>query len=162
MRLSKIVPAMLLVIALATGPVLAGGNGFWENLLKKINNLASHRTSHKTYTSVMGVRGAKSDKGTDSLYWKGEQSEAKEAASSQQISENELADFKNAVSLASSGQNDQALEAFKNFVKTYPQSSLNKDALGAIEKLEKSSSPTGNKASAEPKQKSEPAGVQAE
>lgn len=127
--------SMLLILTLSAGSAVAEEKGgFWDGLLKKINRIASHGVQGKAYTSVVGIRGAETDAGTDSLYWKGEAVPAE--ADAQAAAEAELAAFQQAVTHAVEGDYPQALKAFQSFVATYPESELTGDATDAIAKLE--------------------------
>ncbi|ABW68828.1 tetratricopeptide repeat protein [Desulfosudis oleivorans] len=129
--------ALVLVLALAVGPAFTEEkSGFWDTLLKKINRIASHGPQGKSYTSVVGIRGAETDEETDNLYWKGLEQPAPTEEDAGLAEEASLAAFRQAVAYAVEGNPDQALEAFHSFIDAYPESELCGDATTAIAKLE--------------------------
>jgi TolA-binding protein len=99
--------------------------GFWEMLRMKIEQLTPQKKLNTT-TAVGGVRGAAVE--VADVYWKGE-------TKPQFIDADELGAFQKAMSLVEGGQKDQAQAAFTDFVKTYPDSPLRKDADQAMAQL---------------------------
>ena len=120
-----------LALTLATGVAVAEEKNFWGGLLKKINKIVSRSPSQKTYTSVVGIRGAEEDTASNSLYWKDKDSQ--DAAAS--YTEEEISAFKAAVTLAEAGDSQKALGAFNSFLKEFPQSKLCGDAVDAVDQL---------------------------
>ena len=106
----------------------AGGTkSFWEKLRTKIEGFTPQKKIAAT-NAVGGVRGALSD--ASDIYWKGE-------ATHEVIDSDEMSAFKKAMNLGASGDATQAQAAFEEFIKTYPQSSLRKDADQALAALSK-------------------------
>ena len=99
--------------------------GFWEMLRMKIEQLTPQKKLNTT-TAVGGVRGAAVE--VADVYWKGE-------SKPQFVDPDELGAFQKAMSLVEGGQKDQAQAAFADFAKTYPTSSLRKDADQAMAQL---------------------------
>ena len=125
---------MALIFVLTIGFAYAEEQeGFWYKLLKKINTISTRSPGGRTYTSVVGIRGAE-DTSSDELYWKGEAQ--KNTTGESAVSEEELKDFRLAVDQASQSEKEQALASFQNFIDTYPESELTPDAKGAIHQLE--------------------------
>ena len=79
----------------------------WEKIRARIEKVTPQKKPAVT-TAVGGVRGAKSDGGKD-LYWKGEEI-------SPSVSEQELDNFKEALTMAEAGDLDQARELFEKLV----------------------------------------------
>ena len=104
----------------------SGSMSLWERLRKKIETFTPQKKIGAT-NAVGGVRGAPSD-ATD-IYWKGE-------ANRETIDAEELAAFKKAMDLGAAGETKQAHDAFAEFIKTYPGSSLRKDADQALAALQ--------------------------
>ncbi len=129
----KKVLVVLLMLALTCGvSVAAEKDSFWGGLLKKINKIVSHSPRGKTYTSVVGIRGAEEDTSSDSLYWKGKEAAETETA----YSDKEIDAFKTAVFLAEAGKDQKAIDAFNLFLQDYPKSELRNDAVIAIDRLQ--------------------------
>jgi TolA-binding protein len=129
---------LTLSIILAAGFVYAEEQeSFWYKMLKKLNSISTRGPGGRTYTSVVGARGAE-DTSSDELYWKGEAQ--KKGVVESNISEKELSDFKLAVDQASQGEKRLAMTSFQTFLKTYPDSELTPDARAAIDQLEKEAS----------------------
>ncbi len=104
----------------------SGSMSLWERLRKKIETFTPQKKIGAT-NAVGGVRGAASD--VNDIYWKGE-------ASHETIEAEELAAFKKAMDLGAAGETKQAHDAFAEFIKTYPNSSLRKDADQALAALQ--------------------------
>ena len=100
--------------------------GFWDRLRAKIEQMAPQKKITAT-TAVGGVRGAKM--ATDDVYWKGGKVE-------QSVDADELEAFKNAMLLATTGENVKARVAFTEFVTKNPDSPLRKDAEQALAQLQ--------------------------
>lgn len=109
-------------------------DGFWNHLINKINKIVTSRPRGKTYTSVVGVRGAENDN-DNSLYWKGEMTPD---AGAEDVPPDEDAPemFRAAVTFAMDGREADALRIFREFMATYPDSELIPDAAAAVAKLE--------------------------
>lgn len=125
----NIVLMMLLGATLASPFACAEGKelSFWDKLRKKVETITPQKKIGAT-NAVGGVRGALSD--AHDIYWKGE-------AVPVEIDPAELGAFKKAMDLAATGETKQAHDAFAEFVKNYPNSSLRKDADQALAALEK-------------------------
>lgn len=126
--------ALILVVAFAfvTPAIHAADNkdgvmSFWDMLRKKIESFTPQKKIAST-NAVGGVRGALSD--ANDIYWKGE-------ATQEVIDADEMAAFKKAMDMGASGDKTQAQAAFSDFIKTYPDSSLRKDADQALSALSK-------------------------
>ena len=129
----KKVIVLLLVMILNSVTLYAGEAGkdektssFWDAIRKKIELLVPKKKLVAT-TATGGVRGAQTS--TDDVYWKGD-------TASNVVDGDELDAFKKAVDLVGSGDKKQARDAFEEFVKTYPESSLRKDADEALAQLQ--------------------------
>ncbi len=124
---------LALIVILTTGFAYAEEKeGFWYSLLKKLNTISTRGTNGRTYTSVVGIRGAE-DTSSDELYWKGE--EAKNTETQTGVSDEELSDFRLAVDQATQGESEQAMASFQAFLDKYPDSRLTADANAAISQL---------------------------
>lgn len=130
--MKKVVVVLLMLILTCSVSVAAENDSFWGGLLKKINKIVSHSPRGKTYTSVVGIRGAEEDTSSDSLYWKGKEAAETETA----YSDEEIDAFKTAVFLAEAGKDQKAIEAFNLFLQDYPKSDLRNDAIIAIDRLQ--------------------------
>jgi TolA-binding protein len=104
----------------------SGSMSLWERLRKKIETFTPQKKIGAT-NAVGGVRGAPSD--ANDIYWKGE-------ATHETIEAEELNAFKKAMDLGAAGETKQAHDAFAEFIKTYPNSSLRKDADQALATLQ--------------------------
>ena len=125
-KLSSVLLALsLAVTALHAADKNEASLGFWEMLRMKIEQLTPQKKLNTT-TAVGGVRGAAVE--VADVYWKGE-------TKPQFIDADELGAFQKAMSLVEGGQKDQAQAAFTDFVKTYPNSPLRKDADQAMAQL---------------------------
>lgn len=102
------------------------GASLWERLRKKIE-LLTPKKKISTTTAVGGVRGAQAD--AEEVYWKGE-------TKTQTIDADELAAFKNAISLVDAGDLAGGKAAFADFVKKHPDSRLREDAESALAQLQ--------------------------
>jgi TolA-binding protein len=116
---------VIIGISLASAGDIEEKGGWWKKLRSKIEKLTPK--NEKFTTAVGGVRGAR-EEGSDELYWKGLK---KEPA----VDEKELGEFQAALDLAVEGRNDEALKAFEEFLRSYPESALREDAEGAVERL---------------------------
>jgi TolA-binding protein len=101
---------------------------FWIKLRTRIEKMTPQKKPSIT-TAVGGVRGAKSEAGRE-LYWKGEEVEPKF------ISEQELAQFDEALKKVEEGDNDTARQLFEDFMTEFPESGLKSEALFAIGEIE--------------------------
>ena len=120
---------VLLGVVLATPAYSADdtqGGSLWERLRRKIEMLTPKKKISTT-TAVGGVRGSQAD--ADEVYWKGE-------ANAQPIDPEELAAFKNAISLVDAGDAAGAQVAFADFLKKHPDSRLSEDAKLALAQLQ--------------------------
>ncbi|TAJ76241.1 MAG: hypothetical protein EPO42_12920 [Gallionellaceae bacterium] len=128
--MKKMIVLMLLLGATLASP-FARAEGkelsFWDKLRKKVETVTPQKKIGAT-NAVGGVRGALSD--AHDIYWKGE-------AVPVEIDPAELGAFKKAMDLATTGETKQARDAFAEFVKNYPNSSLRKDADQALAALGK-------------------------
>jgi TolA-binding protein len=102
------------------------GSSLWERLRRKIE-LLTPKKKISTTTAVGGVRGSQAD--ADEVYWKGE-------ANAQPIDTDELAAFKNAISLVDAGDVTGAQAAFADFLNKHPDSRLREDAEQALAQLQ--------------------------
>lgn len=118
--------SMLSAPALYAAEAGSANMSFWEVLRKKIEGFVPQKKIGVT-NAVGGVRGAPSD--ANDIYWKGE-------AHRTEIDADELAAFKKATDLAAAGETSQAHAAFSEFVTTYPDSTLRKDADQALAALQ--------------------------
>jgi TolA-binding protein len=116
------------VLGLCCSTVLAqeqekkAGSGIasWlKGLQQKISQIAPRKSVVMT-TGVAGVRGSKEDSQVK-LYWKGKKGE-------EAVTEEELAEFKEAVDYASKGDRAGAIQELEEFMKQYPDSPLIPDA----------------------------------
>ena len=95
---------------------------FWQKLRIKIESMTPQKKTSVT-TATGGVRGAPVS--TEEIYWKND-------ATGQTITADELEVFKKAMRLVESDDKAQAHDAFAEFTKKYPGSSLRKDADQAL------------------------------
>jgi len=86
-----------------------------KDLQQKIALIAPKKAMPQS-TMVAGVRGAKEDASTK-LYWKGKKGE-------EPVTEEELAEFKEAIEFASKGDHAKAVHELDEFMKLYPDSVL--------------------------------------
>jgi TolA-binding protein len=100
--------------------------GWWKELKSKIEKITP--TKRTFTTAVGGVRGAR-EEGSGKLYWKGVEEEGPS------ISDVELEKFQIAVDMALEDKNAEALAAFEDFMRLYPESTLKKDAEEAVDRL---------------------------
>lgn len=131
----KSVLVVLLSLVLLSSAALAEeteATGFWDTLRSKIEKVTPRKKAVVT-TAVGGVRGSQSDSAGD-LYWKGRSEEL-------EVSEVELTRFTDALSLAESGDGEQAIRQFEAFLVQFPQSLLREDAVLALERLRSGSEP---------------------
>src|SRR5574337_592907 len=92
----------------------------WLKALQlKISQLAPNKTAPVS-TGVAGVRGAKED-AQAKLYWKGKKSE-------ETVSEEELAQFRNAIDYAAKDDKTNAIRGLEEFMRRFPDSTLIPDA----------------------------------
>jgi len=100
-----------------------------ENWLKELRTMVQKivpkKSAAKNSTAVSGVRGA-DENAKDTLYWRGKK---------ENISEEELASFTSALSLAEEGKNEEAITKFEEFQKQYPSSFLASDAQKTVWKI---------------------------
>ena len=99
---------------------------FWDKIRAKIEKVTRQKKPAVT-TAVGGVRAAKSESG-QSLYWKGENVPPT-------VSEQELEAFKQALTLAESGELTQGRDLFEQFLDDYPKSFMKDDALFALQEI---------------------------
>jgi len=101
----------------------------WLNDVKgMIEKIVPKKATMQNTTAVSGVRS--DDKNAeDVIYWRGKK---------ENISEEELSDFRSALLLAEQGKKEEAVMKFEDFLEHYPASPLSKDAEITIEKLKSS------------------------
>lgn len=130
--MKKIIVLLLVAISACTASASyaadnsSGSMSFWETLRKKLESFTPQKKIGVT-NAVGGVRGAPSD--AQDIYWKGE-------ASKEELDAAELSAFKKAMDLATAGEKQQAHSAFEEFIKSYPNSKLRKDADQALAALQ--------------------------
>lgn len=119
---------LIMVIVLGSGAAFAQeqekkpGSSIAEwlkGLQQRIAQLQPKKTMPQG-TIVAGVRGAKEDSSTK-LYWKGKKG-------NEVVTEEELAEFKEGVELATKGDKERAIHELVEFMKLYPDSALIPDA----------------------------------
>ena len=98
----------------------------WERLRKKIE-LMTPKKKLNTTTAAGGVRGSLAD--ADDVYWKGE-------TKAQAIETEELSAFKKAIAFVDGGKPAEAKDAFSDFIKQHPDSTLRADAEAALALLQ--------------------------
>jgi len=86
-----------------------------KGLQQKIALIAPKKALPQS-TMVAGVRGAKEDS-SSKIYWKGKKGE-------EPVTEEELAEFKEALEFASKGDHARAIHELEEFMKLYPDSAL--------------------------------------
>ena len=121
-----LVCSMLLVAGIAYGEQTGKKDGFWDNLVNKLERTAPAK-KNTTTTAVGGVRGAKNDEATD-IYWKGKDKTV-------EMGQDELQKFNSAVEAKLKGDNEAALKQFEEFLTLYPQSAFRLEGLQAAEKI---------------------------
>jgi len=94
----------------------------WERLRKKIE-LMTPKKKLNTTTAAGGVRGTLAD--SDDVYWKGE-------SKVQAVESEELLAFKKGLAYIDGGKPAEAKEAFAEFIKQHPDSTLRSDAESAL------------------------------
>lgn len=117
--MKKIIAIMLGLTLIATAAAADKAPpevSFFDRLRMKLERITPQKKISNT-TAVGGVRGAPVES-TD-VYWKGE---------AKPVDASEVAAFQKAMALVDEGKNDQALAAFADFTKKYPDSPLRKDA----------------------------------
>jgi len=117
---------LIVMFGLCCGTALAQekkpGNSMAEwlkGLQQKIAKITPKKTLPQS-TMVAGVRGAKEESQTK-LYWKGKKGE-------EQITEEELSEFREGVDFAAKGERARAVHELEEFMKLYPDSALIPDA----------------------------------
>ncbi|MBU0483128.1 MAG: hypothetical protein KKB30_01270 [Proteobacteria bacterium] len=130
--MKRIIVVALTVLLMASSVALAEENSgeekkdsLWEMIRNKIEQVTPNKKLVVT-TAVGGVRGARSEAGTD-LYWRGEDLQIK--------NEQEMAKFESALQAAEKGETAQALSFFEGFKAEYPESDLQEYANQAIAEL---------------------------
>jgi len=120
--MKKILGAAAVFFVLAgVGPLQGAGYaaeqtlGQWIKTTANKIDMSSNDRKHKS-SAVAGVKGAE-EKLDEGIYWKKES-----------VPDEELGEFKAAVTLASEGKNAQAKSAMEGFIKKHPSSALVKDA----------------------------------
>ncbi len=127
--INRLLMLILILMGLAFGSQLTyadeqgGSADFWEKLRNKIDSFTSREKDMTPTTATAGVRGA--PVASDDIYWKGE-------APIHSIDPDELQAFKNAMGFVDAGDHKQAQAAFSEFISTYPDSPLRKDAEQAL------------------------------
>ncbi len=96
------------------------GLASWLRNMQKKLDIVNPRKTPPVTTGVAGVRGSK-EEGKTKLYWKGKKGE-------EQVSEEELAEFKAALELAGNGESAAAARGLERFLQQYPDSALVPDA----------------------------------
>lgn len=125
--MKKTLAVLLLMVVAVSAHAEGKHSAFWDKLRQKVETFAPQKQLGAT-TAVGGVRGAPSD--VNDVYWKGE-------AVEQRVDAQELEGFKQAIQLATAGEVQQAQLAFAQFIKTYPESTLRKEAEQALAELKK-------------------------
>jgi len=95
-----------------------------KSMQRKIEALVPKK-SVPVDTGVAGVRGAKED-ALPRLYWKGKKGD-------ESVTEEEVAEFRTAIELASSGNNAAAARELEEFITEFPASPLIPDARRTLE-----------------------------
>lgn len=119
---------MIAVVVLCSGMAAAqekreaqeSGLASWLRSMRQKLDIVNPRKTLPVTTGVAGVRGAKKEEDAK-LYWKGKPGD-------EQVSEAELAELKEAVSLAEEGKTDAAISELEEFMRQYPDSALIPDA----------------------------------
>ncbi len=93
-----------------------------------IEKIVPKKATPQSTTAVSGVR-SDNKNSEDTIYWRGKK---------ENISEEELADFRSALVLAEKGEKEKAVRKFEDFLEHYPASPLSKDARVTIDKLKSS------------------------
>lgn len=117
--------ALCITTAVAQEKKESGVSSWFRELQKKIDIIAP-RKSLSVSTGVAGVRGAKDDSSKNKLYWKGKKGD-------EQVTEAELAEFKEALAYAEAGKKAEAVHEFEEFMKQYPDSALIPDAKKSLD-----------------------------
>ncbi|HTG02238.1 MAG TPA: hypothetical protein VK654_16780 [Nitrospirota bacterium] len=121
----KIILCVIVAVGLCGTPAAAQeqtNTGFLDwirGLQKKISQVAPKKSVGVT-NSVAGVRGAKEDAALK-LYWKSKRGD-------EPVTEEELAEFKEALDFAAKGDKARAIHELQEFLKMYPDSALVPDA----------------------------------
>jgi TolA-binding protein len=126
----KFFTGLVMVLALfLQGQAFAADKTSTENWLKEVRamvqKIVPKKSAAKNSTAVSGVRGS-DENVKDTLYWRGKK---------ENISEEELASFNSALSLAEEGKNEEAIRKFEEFQKQYPSSALASDAQKTVLKI---------------------------
>ncbi|PLX80329.1 MAG: hypothetical protein C0615_00980 [Desulfuromonas sp.] len=127
--MGRLLTIILLVLGLAL-PALADESkseeSFWDVLRSKIEKVTPTKKA-KVTTAVGGVRGSLTESESE-LYWKGKEERL-------EIPEEELELFNGAMTAATIGDRDVAIDLFESFVSEYPESALHEDSLLALKFL---------------------------
>ncbi len=126
-RVLVVLACLWLLAGAATAQEEKKAPDFWSALRARIEALVPVKQPGET-TAVGGVRGAKNGD-AEGLYWKGDQQ------SPVVVSEAEALAFRQAMDLVAAGTRAEALARFEQFLVTYPESGMRKDAVAAIEEL---------------------------
>jgi hypothetical protein len=140
----------LLALCVTSAPAQekkGSGLSSWLKELQKKIDVISPRKSLSVSTGVAGVRGAKDDSGKGKLYWKGKKGE-------EPVTEQELHEFKEAISFAEKGDRAMAIAELEEFLKQYPDSALIPDAKKSLDLVK--AEPQEVKTEQKPEQKTEP------
>ena len=132
---SRSLTGFVMVCVLAAGTAFAAGEDggrkqgptiseWLKSVQQKIASIVPKK-SLSMNTGVAGVRGAKEDSQAH-LYWKGKKSD-------DAVSEEELAEFRTAVELASKGERAAAAKELEEFMTEFPDSPLIPDAKKTLE-----------------------------
>lgn len=115
-KLIALLTAAFLATAAHAADKAPQSDKYFEGLHSKLERITPQKKISTT-TAVGGVRGAPVE--SSDLYWKGE---------AKPVDAAELAAFQKAMALVDEGKKEQAIAAFADFVKKYPDSSLRRDA----------------------------------
>jgi len=115
----------------------------WFKELQKKIDLVTPKKNLPMSTGVAGVRGAKEDSKAK-LYWKGKKGD-------EQVSEDELKEFKEWIAFAEKGDNAAAVRELEEFMKQYPDSALIPDARKSLDLLKAEAKPQETAAPAQQK-----------
>lgn len=127
MRLLSGVMAVLLIFVCVNSYAEDGGkvDKWLRELTTMVEKIVPKKTETHNTTAVSGVRSA-DQRRDDQVYWRGKK---------ENITEDEISEFKAALESAQQGQKEEAINKFREFIRQHPQSGLSRDAETTIEKL---------------------------